>query len=299
MTDYSTDGLEAKRFLSHLWPAGVPDGHYLTLWTLPDRNCYPATSLDLDPAYIENITGGADSYYHLGLTTHAFRGNKSRPSIADVRLLSTLWLDLDAKNGTTIPDIISYLDSCFPAPSMTVYTGHGIHAYWLLRSPEDARNVAPVEEGFTRYHQQRAPFHIDSVYDVARVLRLPGTWNWKDKPPLQCRIGNLGAPVARYDLSEFPTVDPPAVTRPVLPVTIGESQGPYDGRDKTLFKLLCAMRRFNCPEEWLYTAAQAISAAHFSPPLTDGEVARKVRSALRYAPSQPQVADVQKWLEGK
>lgn len=62
-------------------------------------------------------------------------------------------------------------------PSITVRTANGAHAYWLLSG------YAPLGELPPMLRRLAAFYRTDpSVCDLARVMRLPGTWHCKGEP---------------------------------------------------------------------------------------------------------------------
>lgn len=71
-------------------------------------------------------------------------------------------------------------------PSLMVSTGGGLHVYWLLSRPL----LLKTADGLAQARQllQSVAKHADvvdqSVSEPARVLRIPGTWNFKYTPPL-------------------------------------------------------------------------------------------------------------------
>jgi hypothetical protein len=76
-------------------------------------------------------------------------------------------------------------------PTCVVATGGGIHPYWLFREPwifeddaehqEAATLLCRFQDGARAWWRERG-WHLDSTHDLARVLRIPGTQNWKYRP---------------------------------------------------------------------------------------------------------------------
>ena len=84
------------------------------------------------------------------------------------------WVDWD------LPDPISWI---LP-PTVTVSSGHGFHYYWRL--DEWCTNM-PRLENVNKVLAKSVD--ADDCFDMARIMRLPGTINNKqDKPPTQCEI---------------------------------------------------------------------------------------------------------------
>jgi hypothetical protein len=74
-------------------------------------------------------------------------------------------------------------------PTIMVHSGNGLQAWWLFSQPwvfeSDEERLTAIALstawGATlKEHARRAGVEVDSVFDLARVLRLPGTVNWKD-----------------------------------------------------------------------------------------------------------------------
>lgn len=121
---------------------------------------------------------------------------------ACVPITSVLWADIDAKHHSddlTIGKRIALRQtvSVTPSPQVVVDSGGGYHAYWLLRDPVPFGDARVVMAGIA---------HViggDAVYDAPRVLRIPGSWNWKRKPEEYSRILRLDITRPRYSLGDF------------------------------------------------------------------------------------------------
>jgi hypothetical protein len=89
-------------------------------------------------------------------------------------LTSVLWADLDAKTiGSKQKALMTLVQADIP-PSVVVDSGHGYHAYWKLLYPIVWDEAHAIMVGIAR------TLRGDHVYDPARILRIPGTMNWKD-----------------------------------------------------------------------------------------------------------------------
>ena len=66
-----------------------------------------------------------------------------------------------------------------PSPIVDV-SGGGIHAYWPLTEPVSIERWKPVAERFKQLAKERDfPIDFTVTADAARILRMPGTTNWK------------------------------------------------------------------------------------------------------------------------
>jgi hypothetical protein len=114
-----------------------------------------------------------------------------RGTARDVRRVPALWADLDVKAGglpslevaeAVIGDLAAILGS---EPVYVTMTGHGVQPVWAIE-PDDSHDVARATTLLRRWGllvRIVARAHggdADHVYDVARVLRVPGSTNVKD-----------------------------------------------------------------------------------------------------------------------
>ena len=122
---------------------------------------------------------GVDVYW--GMAT--FNGHARKKD--NVHSLSYFWLDIDCGAGkpyATQEEALEAVNGAgMPAPSMLVNSGNGLHVYWALHSPVPPAEWAPVAERLKRACVTRnlQADHMVTT-DAARILRVPGTHNYKD-----------------------------------------------------------------------------------------------------------------------
>ena len=99
-----------------------------------------------------------------------------------------VWLDIDFREGEAKDfrypprDRVAELLAELPDPSATVETGGGLHCYWKLAAPVDTlENTDLLECWFRRCNNvwQSYGYLLDNVLNPDRLLRLPGSVNWK------------------------------------------------------------------------------------------------------------------------
>ena len=131
----------------------------------------------------------------------------------NVQALRALWLDIDCGESkaevsekTGRPDgyidqetgLAALRDFCkltgLPKPTL-VNSGRGIHAYWALDRDVTREEWEPVAlrlRDLCYTHN----FYVDpAVFEAARILRIPGTFNFKDDPPKPVEVIAIGEPV--------------------------------------------------------------------------------------------------------
>lgn len=160
---------------------------------------------------------GWDVYY--GVLPRVRPRGRSEDCVATT---AVLWADIDAKHfsdelavGKRIS--LDVLSDISPYPSIVVDSGGGMHAYWLLRRSVALTEAASAMRGLARQTGG------DAVHDAARVLRLPGTVNWKRERPAVSRILRF-QPRPAFGISDFDTYMftrdyPPASAGGVIPRT--------------------------------------------------------------------------------
>jgi len=128
------------------------------------------------------------------------------------------WVDIDFKDNPdkTEDDILSYLLAYRCPPSVTVHSGGGCHAYWLLDKRYDSQEIKRVNNGLIR--ELTSVLHIDSCQSTDHVLRLPGSWNLKAIDPEACTVADIFSkgkrctvqecyPKRTYKVAELPRVE--------------------------------------------------------------------------------------------
>lgn len=183
---------------SYFW-AKLPSGRKWSHW-------YPAGRRPIVPA----AWAGADIYF----TVHparpsARRSVNHRAKVIDVAAVNCLYAEYDDKDFTGRHEgALARLLQVDPAPSAIVDSGGGFHAYWLLSEPLAVTpDTSPALEA-----SQKAWVHYAggdlTVHDLARVLRVPGSLNFKYSPPRPVSFVHLNMATV-YRLAELLEVTPP------------------------------------------------------------------------------------------
>ncbi len=158
--------------------------------------------------------GGHDVYVNTAPLTYRFGG---ADAIARKWVLA---VDLDRD------DALERLATFEPPPSIVITTGTNgnAHAYWPL--------LRPLEPGHAVIATRRLAYALEAdmrATDAARILRLPGTWNFKHSPPapVLCVRLELESFTAAQVVGHLP--DPPE--RRLEPVPGRQAPGRRDSTD--------------------------------------------------------------------
>jgi hypothetical protein len=241
ITDW--DALQA--FMTHVvpWPTSVQDPGYVNLhYSWIDRKDptklhkgggWPFRTVETfigRASWLNTTTQFKDAWFCLSLQSQVKPNavNPQKPKAhrlaGNALAVKALWIDADVgtKKGeyATVEDALKALilfreRHGLPQYSALVASGGGLHAYWISKTALTVKEWAPYAEGL------RALLLADGVVkdpgittDVARILRVPGTFNHKTNPPKPVLL--LNTPLVMYDfpaqLAVLPTMAPATST---------------------------------------------------------------------------------------
>lgn len=209
--------MNAQEFFSELYK-GVPPEKVTYCYTLPCRACEPFAVGQMDQLVQRamELSEAENVYFGLHLMDHAPRPG-SRSSAGEITGVAFLHGEYDvrgqAHQETRLPEtkeeVLEFLHALEQPPSIIVSSGNGVHIYWLLKDyvpvTEDNREwIRRIMRGHEKYTHRLAAEHgwkFDTVSDLARILRVPETLNYKSAPP--GRVEVIEANLRRYPLSVF------------------------------------------------------------------------------------------------
>lgn len=195
---------DAERFFRSLL-ASAPDDAAVVVTAFPTGESI-ALSADnfegLATAAQAAVEARQDAYFSVCCVGTDFVAARGRGKKPDYRCAVALWADLDVRSPAhkaapeTLPptaeDAAALLEDVGIDPTLLVSSGHGLHAYFVLDAPvifgaggglsAEGLHFAAVCEAFQgaiRDAAAKKGWHVDIVADVPRVLRVPGTMNFK------------------------------------------------------------------------------------------------------------------------
>ena len=215
-----------------------PDG-WLTVLGLKGKSAIQElvqTREEFDKYVAEFLEKGRDVYF--GVAKFETNLNRKKENVKD---LKSFWIDLDCGESkaevnqkTGRPD--GYIDQptalqelqkfCkligLPKP-LLVNSGRGIHAYWPLTNPISKEEWEPVANRLNELCVLHNLYVDASVFEIARVLRVPGTLNFKDNPPKPVELIS-DAPDVEYETFKNLLGVKEAPTKPSAPKELSELQ---------------------------------------------------------------------------
>ena len=207
--------LHTHDFLDQLYGEKPPEAWFL-LWANPPKASHWFQHTH-EAADIIASLNGVNVYCSIALGSENL-GPKHRTKakqatgivgfIADVDLMAP---DKKKQYPPTETEANAIIEATELEPSILVHSGHGLQPWWLFREPwifddDEERAVAIAlakDWGNTvQEHATRQGYYVDSVHDLARIMRVPGTTNWKqeDKPVPVTVIEDSGR---RYNPDDF------------------------------------------------------------------------------------------------
>jgi P4 family phage/plasmid primase-like protien len=196
---------------------GVPYGE-ISMFTPEDKINRPFSVNDIDSFFEEalRLKDSYNVYYGMGVRKEGL-GAYKRGKNEDILFLPCVWAEFDLKGGVhaanNLPyeeDVLGYINTFSLEPSIIIHSGGGLHCYWLFDKPAQIlskqsmqsaeRMLSRFQNVFIRLARVKG-LHIDNTADLARVLRVPSTYNLKREPKLVETM--LFEPDRRYSLKEL------------------------------------------------------------------------------------------------
>ena len=177
------------------------------IWTLRDKKSFwfmlNEFSISKAKEYIEKNKDDTDMYIAVSLFKEG--GNRNtRGKAADSIGLYGLWLDIDvqclhrsrADLPRTTTDAVKILADG-PKPSLIINSGYGLQTWWLFEEPfifkdsGDRLFASKLAGAWNEWYRLKAlnfGWGLDSVSDLARIMRIPGTFNHKGDLPVPVEV---------------------------------------------------------------------------------------------------------------
>lgn len=182
--------------------------------------CIPADRLDLLTNRSRELGKNSQVYFGVNRRSHALP-NGERGGNGDVGNISMIWMDIDVsdpkKKDKNLPrtqeEALTLLDSFPIKPTYVISSGKGVHAYYALHeeiviTSEDERRMAQeiVKSFYRGFAEHAIPFKFDPTHDLSRMLRFPGSWNFKEPESPRPVEFLIERPELQYSVAEIQSV---------------------------------------------------------------------------------------------
>lgn len=197
----------------YLASLGYNDGEHVGLfWKTNDYISSAVIPSEWASIYFDHkIPVGADAYLAPNPVRGPARKNAGRGKVEDVHAVRALYADIDVKPGACrdldqahqlVDDIASLLQE---RPTVVIHSGGGLQPIWSLEDtdPDLGARILRRFGRLVRVCADARGVAIDSVFDLARVLRAPGTLNHKYDPPVEAAcVPDSGGPMTADQVRE-------------------------------------------------------------------------------------------------
>lgn len=139
--------------------------------------------------------------------------NKKSSEVDAVEFVDWIWADIDAKNfDVSIKTLIKKTVESLPIPPhINVFTGGGIHLYWRIDPTQEFDKTKALCDMIAD------KIGGDRVGNRNRIMRLPGTYNYKRQNPVGTKVLYFRPELETYELTDI--------------------QGAFELNDKTVRKM--------------------------------------------------------------
>jgi hypothetical protein len=174
---------EGRIEIRSFWPAEKPGGK----GTFDEKRFFELGDID---AIIAFCSKKADKNVFFGVGTRDCSGKGTKENIVQI---PALWFDRDDK--TTPIEEAKKLLADFPInSSLYVDSGGGNHGYFIFSKPMGKDNEIAIKDALKRICHALAG--DSNVCEIARIMRMPGTWN--NKPDY-----DIARPVRLLEKNDF------------------------------------------------------------------------------------------------
>jgi hypothetical protein len=218
--------MDTKQFFEEIFNQ-KPLDDFICIFLLPNSVPHFFKNIDDAAAHVDKLKTRCDQNIYFGTNFLAERPKSGRGKAEDSGGATCFYMDVDfdteseAHARSDLPkteaDAIGLVKGNGFDPSIIVHSGHGLHVYWLFKEPwifdsdeerEKCHYLLLRLQETINIKASKSGWSLDSTNDLARVLRVPGTFNIKvPDNPVEVRVieNNLDPNnvTRRYDPSDI------------------------------------------------------------------------------------------------
>ena len=231
-----------------------------------------------DQSIESSLTQYSKENIYFGVATRRDSRNGTLENCQD---LGALFVDLDFKTQSE-EEARRILREFSFSPSLVIQSGGGLHVYWLLNEPLHIQDPQDCQKAKSYLRRLAIHLHGDlAAAEPARILRVPGTTNFKYTPPRPVAI-EVFEPSRIYDLTDFDewlseeSSSNNARTHSAYS-TNGNGKIAEGHRNSFLYRTGRSDQAKGFSESEIFSALKTLNLKRCDPPLDDEEVQRIVR----------------------
>ncbi len=196
----------------------VPKGGVYCVVGMKDKQVTPFFTEDRETldGHIDDLVQGNHNVF---ITLGRLQAGSTRRLADNIECFSSIWVDIDCGEEKAKPNATSGLpdgypdketanqaliDFCelveLPDPAI-IDSGNGIHAYWGFTEDVPKNKWLALANRLKKLCATQEFYADPNVYDAARIMRLPETYNHKSNPPKKASV-KVGT-TERYDFDEL------------------------------------------------------------------------------------------------
>lgn len=220
--DGEADPAQALSFAGLLEVLGLTEGEFIAVCHKPVNGSFSAQVVHSGnaPDVVASLPTRSCVWFTPNPTAGPERCNQGRGREREVTRFVALFADLDVKQGA-FDDIaqawefVAVLSAIIGTrPSAVIYSGHGLQPIWPVEDGhfDDEVMWAAAYQLIRRFGRlcNSAAYsfcgaHLDNVFNMDRLMRVPGTLNLKDPsdPVMAGAVVDTGGPLTMEGIAEF------------------------------------------------------------------------------------------------
>lgn len=246
--------MENFNLIEHVVPSG---GWYCAVGIPPGKNQKVIHKWTKDKEELQTVFDTfASQGKHVYFGLAKYKENTKRTA-DNVESLQSLWVDIDCGEGkanaieqsTGLPEgyatqaeglraLASFTKTLgLPRPTL-VDSGNGVHAYWAFTEEVPKEQWIPVAKRFKEVCVTQKFCADPRVFEVARILRVPGTLNVKYDTPSKVTVKHVAAAIPFSELRDVLGVDEDAVEIPKTAKNLSWEERVFAEDHTTSFKAI-------------------------------------------------------------
>lgn len=206
--------MNTEEFLRRTLP---PDGTAYYSADIPPGEKFRQHKLNSITDLLKDIERLNNQRHDVYYATGSFKNSRTQP---DTELKKCFYIDLDCGVGVSkystkkeaASALLRFAKDHFVSPSLLIDSGGGVHAYWVLDQAVPLAKWQPIADSL-KDSCRAYGFSIDEAVtaDAARVMRVPGSTNFKHGSGKACKVFYDGGDYTIEELRNALNVTGPAV----------------------------------------------------------------------------------------